>query len=125
MKKEKKSGYPIYRIFSKNTGNKYVLEFHKIDRVLEPPMPTDYHQSIRNRIAILEEGKKDSIEFSIVTPIFDISNPTEREIPINITFPGPLNMIFKIKLDPKKNDLKGKAGMKIECVLRRVESYPQ
>jgi len=120
MKKGKKSGYPIYRILSKDTGNKYVLEFQKIDRVMEPPKPTDYHEAVRNRIAILENGKEDQIKFNIVTPIFDISNPTEREVPLNIMFPGPLDIIFRIKLDPNKNDLKGKAGMRIECVLRRA-----
>jgi hypothetical protein len=120
MKKGKKSGYPIHRILSKNTGNNYILEFQKIDRVLQPSKPTNYHTELMNRMAIMENSDKDSIEFDIVTPILDISNPNEKEIPLKIMFPGPLDIIFKIKLDPNKNELKGKAGMRIKCVLRRL-----
>jgi len=122
---KKKPIYPLYKIYSKNTGNRYILEFQKIDRVLEPPKPTDYHESLMNRMAILEHSNKDSIEFNIVTPIFDISNVTDKEIPISIKFPGPMDLNFNFRVDPQTNNIKAKMGMRIKCVLRKVESYSQ
>ncbi|MDE1945599.1 MAG: hypothetical protein KGH93_00095 [Patescibacteria group bacterium] len=120
----KSKTYPKYEILSKKTGNRYVLEFQSFSRALEPVNPR-YRQELEKRISLLEKTKRRSAVFPLVAMLEEIVEATQEKITARFLIPGPANLLFTFNFDPIKQDINGKIGLRIGCVLRKSVPFSE
>ncbi len=108
-------------IFSYKSKN-YSVKSCSFMRALEPTN-FDYTKQIGRAIETLEKSGRQSMHFSLYAALDPQNPPRVFADYIEATFlmPGYINQVFKLRLDPSKQDLNGKIGLKVDCVLRRVD----
>ena len=100
--------------------NVYGIKFEKYDRTF-PPVNFDYREKFQTEAEKLEASGKNSTHFNIIGDL-EYVGIEDGKIKAKFLLPGTLKQIFTIYLDPKKQDIKGKIGLKIKCLMKRVKS---
>jgi hypothetical protein len=114
-----KNTTPIYRITCAKTGHKYTLEFQSLLRQLKPTN-FDWHEKVMKELSKLEKSGKKATKLNL---IFEarVINATEKGVKVVFVSKSVLDLTYTLLLDPQKQDFSGQIGLKIECVLKRVD----
>ncbi len=108
--------YGLY--FTRGKGM-YGIKFRSLSRALDP-VNFDYRERFLEHAEKLDSSGEMVSKFSILGKLEDITTE-DGKIKVRFLLPGALNQTFTVYLDPEKQDIKGKIGLEIQCLMKRIE----
>ena len=110
------SGDAVFRYKNKD----YSVQFNPTTGRVPEPVNFDYVKRITQAIGDFEKSGRHSMNFWSYASLESIKKENGVAMATFI-MPGTLNQVFKIPLDLSKQDMEGRIGLKIRCVIKHVK----
>ncbi len=112
-------GQKKYDLYLNRGNNTYGIKFISVLRTFEPPN-FDYMKKFQEEVDKLDSSENTSAMFSILSSLENIEFGA-NSVKARFLMPGLLNQTWTLNLDPQNQDFNGKIGLKIKCLIKRVE----
>jgi hypothetical protein len=109
------SGDAIFRYNNKNYG----VRFNETTERISEPVNFDYIKRLTRAINDFEKSGRRSMKFHFCANLESIKEEGRKAVATFI-MPGMINQAFKIPLDLSKQDIDGKLGLKINCIIKHA-----
>ncbi len=113
------AGQEKYDFYFNGTRGVFGIRFVWALRAFDPPN-FDYMNKFQEEVDKLDSSGDSSAMFSILGGLED-TWPEGDVVKARFLMPGSLNQTLTFDLDPQSQDFNGKMGLKIRCLIKRIE----